>query len=122
MKSLLSALLLCLIVQNISAQSEEQSIPLVSYWSTSDTFNFRVTKTKSKWKNGSLAKESSNSYEASLVVLGSTSEGYRLKWSYELDLGGDYGLPITMIEKIANYELTEVIYTISEVGDFLGIE
>jgi len=104
------------------AESDTIIIPLVSYWSVGDTYKYSIKKEKKKWKQGTLTEVDTSSFEASFSVIDSTATRYRIKWVYETDLEGDFSIPEEMLSKFAKYELNEVIYATSEVGDFIEIE
>ena len=127
MKQLFPLLLAVLFSQNAFSQSDSVDIithvPFVSYWWVGDTYNFKVTKMKKKWKDGQLTKSDSSGYIAKFTVIDSTETTFKIKWEYKACLGTDWGLSEEMMEKLSKYDdLTEVIYATNEVGEFIGVE
>ena len=115
-------LLSCLLSSVICyGQSDSLMVPFVSYWANGDAYDFRVTKVKQKWKEGELTKNDSSSYLVNFQVIDSTETNYRIKWSYRTNFS-QYDIPDELVDRLAKYQVTEVIYQTSEVGEFLGIE
>lgn len=103
------------------AQTDTNMVPFVSYWSVGDSYDFQITKIKQRYKEGELTKNDSTVYVANWTVVDSTTTMYRIKWSYETNLSA-LGLSKEMIEENSTPQLTEVIYTTSELGEFKEIE
>ena len=103
------------------SQSDTNMVPFVSYWSIGDSYNFKVSKIKQRFKEGTLIKNDSTIYVANWQVIDSTATMYRIKWLYETDLE-EFNLPKNVLSQFANFKTTEVIYTTSELGEFKEIE
>lgn len=101
-------------------QTDTTVVPFVSYWSTGDSYDFRVTKIDRRWRGGELAKDDSSSYIANFEVLDSTDTDYTIKWSYETDFS-KYEIPEEFAVKFNDYRMTEIIYRTSELGEFLEV-
>lgn len=104
-----------------SVQIDTTTVPFVAYWGKGDSYNFKVTKIKERWKGGEQTKYDSSSYVVNFLVMDSTATSYTIKWSYETQLT-QLNIPTELLEKFAKYNMTEVIYRTSELGEFLAIE
>jgi hypothetical protein len=102
-------------------QDEPKKISFVSYWSNGDDYNFKVTKIKQQWKGKDLIKNDSIQYIANFKVIDSTSNSYKINWSYETNLKNTYNIPEELLKKFEKYKITNVIYLTSELGEFKGI-
>ncbi|SEL97880.1 hypothetical protein [Parapedobacter koreensis] len=102
-------------------QTDTTSVPFVSYWCVGDSYDFRVTKIQRQEKAGQLIKNDSISYIANFEVIDSTETSYKIRWNYKTNLGG-LNIPNNLIEKLSKYQMTEVIYETTEVGEFVGVE
>jgi len=114
---------LLLISINFYAQTEIDStkIAFVSYWSIGDDYNFKVSKVKERWKEGVQTKNEESNYIANFKVIDSTDSSYTINWSYKNDLKNTYKIPENLLDRFSKYELTEIKYKTSEVGDFIEI-
>jgi hypothetical protein len=121
MKGLLLVLLSALFSVNALAQSDENTLSLVSYWSVNDSYDFKITKLKQQWKGDNLVKDEKQEYIANFTVIDSTSSSYTIKWSYKSSSVGPIDLPQELAAKLSGYKDIDVIYQTSEVGDFIGI-
>ncbi|MBK8703961.1 MAG: hypothetical protein IPN33_10270 [Saprospiraceae bacterium] len=102
-------------------QEESTGVPFVSYWNIGDAYDFKITKIKQKWDKDSLVKNDTTSYIANFSVVDSTHNSYTIKWLFKTNLS-ELKLPEELTPSLAKYDITEVIYKTSEVGEFLGIE
>jgi hypothetical protein len=103
------------------AQTDTSIVPFVSYWSIGDSYDFKVTKIKRQRTGGELTKDDSSSYIVNFQVIDSTASSYKIKWSYKTNFSM-FNIPSDVTDRFSKYETTEVIYTTSEVGDFIAIE
>lgn len=103
------------------SQTDSTKIGFVSYWSIGDSYNFKISKIKQQWKEGEQIKDEEQEYIANFTVIDSTATSYKINWSYKTDLGNTYNIPDELFERFSKYELTEIIYETSEVGDFIEI-
>ncbi|MDJ1503854.1 hypothetical protein [Xanthocytophaga agilis] len=122
MKSVLSLCLFLLVTFTCFSQNDTSVLSLVSYWSKGDSFNFKITKVQQQWKKEELAKNDSSSYIVNFLVVDSTASSYKIKWSYKNNLGRDYNIPEKLVSTLSKYQLTELIYTTTETGQFISIE
>ncbi len=102
-------------------QSDNTTIPFVSYWSIGDSYDFKVTKIKRQWKDGSLSKDDSSSYIVNFNVIDSTETSYTIRWRYKTNLS-EFNIPPKLADRFSKYQMTEVIYQTSELGEFTGIK
>lgn len=102
-------------------QIDTTKIPFVSYWSIGDSYDFKITKIKKRWKEGVLDRNQKEEYIANFTVIDSTENSYTIKWSYENDLVNTYNIPEALLDKFSKYKLTEILYKTSEVGDLIEI-
>jgi hypothetical protein len=121
MKHLLSLITLLTLTTHAFSQGDSTNVPFVSYWSIGDSYDFKITNTKQTWKKGELSTDEKQEYIANFTVIDSTPSSYTINWSYENDLSSMYNIPDNLMEKFSQYELTEIIYTTSEYGDFIEI-
>lgn len=121
MRKFLSLIVILTITTNLFSQIDTTKVAFVSYWSIGDSYDFKVSKIKQQWKEGKLIKDEKQDYIASFTVIDSTETSYTINWSYENDLGNTYKIPEELIDKFSKYNLTEIKYKTSEVGDFLEI-
>lgn len=119
--SKLLTLLLLLMATICSGQIDSTVVPVVSYWSIGDSYNFKVTKLKKNWKAGKQVNFDSSSYVVNFSVIDSTESSYRIKWKYKTSLS-EFNISDTLLEKFSKYQMTEVIYQTSEVGELIGVE
>lgn len=103
------------------SQIDSTKVAFVSYWSIGDSYNFNVSKINQQWKEGKLIKDRKQEYVANFTVIDSTDTSYTVKWSYKNDLGSTYQIPQELLDKFEKYEITEILYKTSEVGDLIEI-
>ncbi|MGM5470445.1 hypothetical protein ACS386_09215 [Flavobacteriaceae bacterium LMO-SS05] len=103
------------------SQVDSTKVAFVSYWSIGDSYDFKVSKINQQWNEDKLVKDQKQEYIANFTVIDSTETSYTVKWSYKNDLGNTYKIPQELLEKFSKYELTEILYKTSEVGDLLEI-
>ncbi|MEM6261544.1 MAG: hypothetical protein AAGI38_03475 [Bacteroidota bacterium] len=104
------------------SQTDAPGIPFVTYWSTSDTFEFKITKRVQKWEEEKLVKNDSSTYNGTITVVDSTPDGYLLKWRYTTNLTTDYNIPPKIARRLSKYRIRDIQYRISEVGEFQGVD
>lgn len=121
MKKTLVSLLLVLTVSFCFGQINSSSVPFVAYWSVGDSYDFQVTKVRKQFESDEIKKNDSVSYRANFLVIDSTESSYTIKWSYKTQLMG-MEIPDELRERLTDYEVTEVIYTTNEFGEFVGVE
>lgn len=121
MKKSLSLLIVLTLVMPLFSQIDSTKVAFVSYWSIGDSYDFKVSKIKQQWKEGLLTKDQKEDYIANFTVIDSTETSYTVNWSYKNDLGNTYEIPEELIDSFSKYELTEIKYKTSEVGDFLEV-
>ncbi len=121
MKIKLTTLLIIFSCLACFGQADTTKIPFISYWSAGDSYDFKVTKIKQRWTEDNLTKNDSSSYIVNFEVIDSMETSYKIKWSHKTDLAG-LNIPAKLLSALSKYDMTEVIYTTSEVGDFTGIE
>jgi len=116
-------LLVFIIASNyVFAQVDTTAVPFVAYWNKGETHKYKVTKIKQTWKEGNLEKNDSTAYEAKFEVIDSTETSYTIKWTFENSLISDNDLPEEVFFELSEYEFTDIIYTTTETGAFVGIE
>ncbi|MBR9757877.1 MAG: hypothetical protein GYB39_07320 [Algicola sp.] len=121
MKKIIVAIAILIITTNVFSQIDTTKVAFVSYWSIGDSYNFKVSKTLQQWKEGTLTKDERHDYIANFTVIDSTESSYTITWSFENDLGNTYQIPEKLVDKFAKYQITEIEYKTSEVGDLIEI-
>lgn len=119
---IISLLLLFSSVFYAQDKKDSLKIPFVSYWSNGDTYKFKVKKFEEKWKDDKIIKNDSILYDATFTILDSTATSYKIKWSYKIDISKNFNLPPSIESAISKVKDMDIIYTTSEVGDFIGVE
>jgi len=117
-------LVLCTILTfsfNVFAQTDSTSVSFVSYWSIGDSYDFKVKKIEQRWKEGKQVKNKESQYLANFTVIDSTASSYTISWKYENELINNYDFPKELKEKFADYELTDIRYKTTELGEFVEI-
>lgn len=109
-------------VFNLRSQTDSSAVPFVAYWSTGDSYNFKVTKVKQTWRDDKLVKNDSTQYIANFEVIDSTEKSYKIRWTFENNLVSTYQIPEKLLEKYPECKRTEIIYTTTENGEFVAIE
>jgi len=122
MKHLFTISLLFIGIFHSIAQTDTTAVPFVSYWSVGDSYDFKITKIKQQWKGEEQTKNDTTSYDANFLVLDSTATSYKIKWSYNNELIENYNLPEEFTDSFSKYNHMDVIYTTSELGEFVEIE
>lgn len=121
MKKAFLLVLLSIISINLFSQIDSTKVAFVSYWSTGDSYDFKVSNIKQQWKKGQLVKDEKKEYLANFTVLDSTDTSYTVKWSYQNDLSSDFAIPKDFFDKFTKYKTSEIIYKTSELGEFIEI-
>ncbi len=112
------------LIVNLGAYDSDSippGIPFVAYWEVGDVYDFKITKIKKRWNEDELIRNDSSSYIARFTVLDSTETNYRIKWTYKTPLT-ELQLPVQIIKKVNEFNITEIIYKTNEVGEFITIE
>lgn len=104
------------------SQETPETIPFVAYWSAGDSYDFQITKIQKRWREGELIKNDSSSYIANFEVLEENEDIYRIKWSYKANLTQEMNIPSELASIVSKYELREIIYKTSELGEFIEVE
>lgn len=125
-------LLVLFLFFNINAQTDIDTtkVPFVAYWSIGDSYDFRITKIKTRWKNDVLSKKDSSQYIANFKVLDSTATSYTISWTYtdkiisslSKTIKEKYGSQQNLDSIISKNMLTNIIYTTDELGEFIEVE
>lgn len=121
MKKYLNTAIFLFVCSSSFSQIDSTKVSFISYWSIGDSYDFKVSKIKQKWKNDELTKDENQQYIANFTVIDSTESSYTIKWSYENNLENNFKIPQKLIDKFEKYKLTEIEYKTSEVGDFIEI-
>jgi len=103
-------------------QVDTSSVSYVAYWSVGDSYDFKVRKTSMQWSGDSLTKDEVSEYTANFEVIDSTENSYKVLWTYSNELVNTWDIPDEMLSELSKYELNEVIYTTTELGEFTAIE
>ncbi len=118
-----TVLWLFIIASNIVlAQVDTTSVPFIAYWHQGETHQYRITKIEQSWKEDKLEKNDSTTYEAKFEITDSTETSYTIKCSFANSLMKDLELSKNTLPELSKYELTEIIYTTTETGEYVGIE
>ncbi len=114
--------LIMLVCEQSFSQVDTTKVAFVAYWSIGDVYDYKVTKIKEEWKEKILKKKDSSQYIASFKVIDSSDKHYKISWKYKNNFSDTYRLPKELVGKFSKYKFTEVIYTTTEMGEFVGIE
>lgn len=121
MKKILLIAIISLNSFQFYSQTDSTKVAFVAYWSIGDSYDFKVSKTNQQWKEDKLVKDQKQEYIANFTVIDSTATSYTIKWSYKNNLGNTYNIPQELSDKFSKYDLIEIIYTTSELGDLIEI-
>lgn len=116
---------LVLAIQLISFGQDEidySNLSFVAYWSIGDSYDYEVTKIKKKWEAGVLTTNDSTQYLVNFEVIDSTETSYKVKWSHKMAMIDTYDFSEEEMEVFNNYEDIDVIFTTTELGEFVEIE
>jgi len=102
-------------------QVDTTVVPFVAYWSPGDSHDFRVTKIKQRIQDGEMTKDDTTSYVANFNVMDSTANSYTISWTFQPDLS-EFDIPKELTGTLKSYKKSEVIYTTTELGEFVEIE
>lgn len=122
MKNILFILAMAAATTGAFCQTDTTSVSYVAYWSVGDSYDFSVRKTSHQWSGDSLTKEEISEYTGNFEVTDSTETSYTIMWTFSNELSNTWDIPDEVLSELAKYELTEVIYTTTEMGEFTGIE
>lgn len=100
---------------------DSPTIPFIARWSPGDLYAFRVTKTKRQWREDEVTMDNASSYLVHFEIMDSTATRYTIRWSFDYDFS-QLPLDQRFYDMFAKYQTTEVIYTTTELGEFVGIE
>ena len=85
---------LLVVTASLPGQSDSLAASFVAYWSVGDVYTFSVTKLKEAYVDGELTTSDTTAYLSTLEVIDSTTDGYRLRYSWiddDFSLGGHPG-------------------------------
>lgn len=130
MNKLNLTLILTFSINIVFSQSDSTKIPFIAYWWKGDSYDFKVTKVEQKWSNDKLIKMDSSQYIANFKVIDSTMTSYKIQWTFKNTLISNlqekiskiYNNPKKINDIISNYNITKVIYSTNEFGEFVEIE
>lgn len=122
MKKIALLLPLTAVATGLFCQVDTTSVSYVAYWSTGDSYDFRVHKTSMQWVGDSLTKNDISEYTANFEVVDSTDTSYTVVWTFSNELINTWDIPDELLEELSKYSVTEVVYTTTELGEFNGIE
>jgi hypothetical protein len=122
MKKILILLAITAITAGAFCQTDTSSVSYVAYWSLGDSYNFSVSKTSQQWSGDSLKKDEKSEYTANFEVIDSTKTSYTVMWTFSNQLSNTWDIPDELLGELSKYEITEVVYTTTEMGEFTGIE
>jgi hypothetical protein len=122
MKKALLILAMTTLVAGAFCQTDTSSVSFVAYWSVGDSYDFRIRKTSEQWSGDSLTKNDISEYTANFEVVDSTDTSYTIVWTYTNELVNTWDIPEELLDDLSKYELTEVVYTTTEMGEFKEIE
>jgi len=122
MKKIALLLALTAVATGLFCQVDTTSVSYVAYWSTGDSYDFRVHKTSMQWVGDSLTKNDISEYTANFEVVDSTDTSYTVVWTFSNELINTWDIPDELLEELSKYSVTEVVYTTTELGEFNGIE
>jgi len=122
MKKILFILAMAALTTGAFCQPDTTSVSYVAYWSVGDSYDFSVRKTSHHWSGDSLTKEDISEYTGNFEVTDSTETSYTIMWAFSNELSNTWDIPGELLSELAKYELTEVVYTTTEMGEFTGIE
>lgn len=114
-------LILFLFTIQLFAQTDSTNISFVAYWEEGDSYDYKITKTKQKWKKNELIDNNVQSYKVNFFVLKSTPTSYTIKWTYENDLGSNLNLSKEILKKLEKYNNVAIVYKTTETGTFQEI-
>lgn len=127
-KKLLFLSLLCGTI-SLYSQTDSTKIAFIAYWSKGDRYDFKVSKIQSTWENDILTKKDSSQYIANFEVLDSTSESYKIQWTYKNNMvstfqekAREYYQDKDAVNHImSKYDTSKIIYETNELGEFIQI-
>ena len=122
MKKLLLLVVMAAAVNGAFCQTDTTSVSYLAYWSVGDSYDFSVSKTSRQWSGDSLTKEDLSAYTGNFEVIDSTETSYTIMWTFSNELSNTWDIPDELLAELSKYELTEVVYTTTEMGEFTGIE
>jgi len=96
-------------------------VPFFPHWSKGDSYKFKVSKTNQEWNEDNLTKNDFSSYTVNFEVIDYVEKNYKIKWSHRTNWAG-LNPPEHLLDALSKYHKTEVIYTVNEEGDFIGID
>lgn len=130
MNKVLTLIFFTLFISTGFSQTDSTKIAFVAYWWVGDSYDFKVTKKEQNWRDDKLIKNDSSQYIANFKVLDSTETSYKIQWTYKNTLVSNIQNKIAKIfndtkkvnQIISKYNITKVIYTTNEYGEFVDIE
>ena len=114
---------LLVVAASLPGQSDSLAASFVAYWSVGDVYKFSVTKLKEAYVDGELTTSDTTAYLSTLEVIDSTTDGYRLRYSWIDDDFSLGDIPEAMLPQLTTYShLTDFEYSTDELGAFLQLE
>lgn len=121
MRIILAIIFLFSVCSHVQGQMDTTKVAFVAYWSVGDSYDFKISKTKQQWQGEELTKDNTLSYLTNFSVIDSSQSSYTIQWTLENSLGKKYDLTEDMLRSLSRYELTEIIYKTSHLGEFIEV-
>ncbi len=122
MKQLLGiALTLIFVSANFSCRNSTNEISFDASWSVGDSYDFKITKVSTIWKNDYLAEDNRFEYTTTFTVIDSTENSYTIKWVHFNDLESIYNIPEALLDSFSEYKKIDIIYKTSATGAFVEV-
>lgn len=115
------AIVLLFASANVSCRNSTNEISFDASWALGDSYDFKITKISTIWKNDYLAEDNRFEYTTTFTVIDSTENSYTIKWVYFNDLEGIYKIPETLLDSFAEYKKFDIIYKTSATGAFVEV-
>lgn len=109
------------VVRGQTLPIDSLTIPFIARWSPGDSYAFRVTKKKRQWRADEITMDNSSSYLVHFYIMDSTATSYKIRWSFDYDFS-QLPLDKRFYDMFEKCKTIEVIYTTTELGEFVGIE
>ena len=119
MKILLHIFLIFFSIQSTYSQSfNKDSVSIVAYWEKGDKVLYELEKIRKDIRNGSITKNTQQSYIVSFEVIEQTDENYVLRYKYESVKGKDNN-ELEVVENMLGKLEYELL--MSNTGEYLGL-
>ena len=106
----------------MKAQADTTQYPFVAYWSKGDTYTFEVSKIKLSYKQDSLVKSDTTSYNSVFEVVDSTAEGYLIRYTFGDGFQSTEVTAPEITRALDGFDLSAITYTTNETGQFVALE